>query len=115
MFDLVKKTSYLPTLYAKILKNKKFFMKLLAFLKYIIKYSAKYNAFFDILHHVYLTTHKVNIIKNFTAQLKKKSKAIAKKVLINFLIYNPTYYNITQVNPKYASLISQDLKFWLLI
>lgn len=55
-------------------------MKLLAFLKYIIKYFAKNNIFSNILHYNCFGIYKINITKNFITQLKKNNKEIAKKV-----------------------------------
>lgn len=62
----LKKASHLLTLHGKIYKNKDFCMRLLAFLEYIIKCSAKDNAFFGVLHHTCFDTHEANTIKDFT-------------------------------------------------
>lgn len=58
---------HLPTLYTKIQGIKEFYMRLLAFLEYIIKCSIKYNALSDTLHHTCSDTRKANTIKNFMA------------------------------------------------
>ena len=79
-FVWLKRESHLPTLHIKIQENKDFYMRLLAFLEYIIKSCTNNNASFDTLHHTCLDVYKANTVKDFTAQLKKISKAIAKKV-----------------------------------
>ena len=75
-------------------------MRLLAFLKQIIKCSANNNALFNILHHVCPDAYEPNTIKNFTAQLKKDSKAGAKKVQMHSPTHNPICfkYNTSQSN-----------------
>lgn len=88
----LKKISYLPTLYAKIYKNKDFYMKLLVFLKYIIKCFTKNHFLFNTLHYSCFNICKINITKDFIAQFKKNNKEIAKKVWMHFLIYYLTYY-----------------------
>lgn len=54
--------------------------------------------FFDILYHAYHDTYKSNIIKDFTTQIKKNSRLIAKKVQMHSPIPNLIYYkyNISQ-------------------
>lgn len=61
----LKRALYLPTLYSKIPKNIDFCIRLLAFLKYIIKYFVKNYAFSDTLYYFCLNMHKVNTIENF--------------------------------------------------
>lgn len=76
----LKKVLHLLILYTKIQENKDFHIRLLVFLEYIIKCSIKDNAFSDTLHHICFNICKVNITKDFMAQLKKNNKIIIKKV-----------------------------------
>ena len=73
-------------------------MRLLAFLKHIIKYFVNNEALSDALYYACPNTYKANTIEDFTAQLKEDSKTVVKKVQIHFLIYNSNYfkYNISQ-------------------
>lgn len=64
-------------------------MRLLAFQEYIIEYSANNNTFSDILHHACSDVRKANTTKDFTAQFKKDSKAVAKKFQIHSPMHNP--------------------------
>lgn len=61
----MKKTLYLQILYAKTLKNKDFYIRLLVFLKYIIKCSVIDNISYNVLYHTCFNIYKVNIIKDF--------------------------------------------------
>ena len=65
---------------AKIRENKEFCMRLLAFLKHIIKCSAKDDVLSDVLYHAYFNAREANTIEDFTAQLKENRKAVTKKV-----------------------------------
>lgn len=107
----LKRASHLLTLHTKIQGNEDFCMKLLAFLENIIKCSAKDDASFDTLYHACPNMHEGNNIKNFMVQLKKDSKAVAKKVQMYFPTHNPICYKYNTVNLKSADLISQGLKF----
>ena len=76
----LKKALYLPTLCIKIEDNKDFCIRLWVFLEHIIKCSANNDDHFNALHHACSDSCEANSTKNFKAQLKKNSKAIAKKV-----------------------------------
>lgn len=76
----LKKASYLPTLRAKIQDIKDFRMRLLLFLEHIIKCFVNNNLPSDALHHACPDICEANITKNFMAQFKEDSKAVAKKI-----------------------------------
>ena len=111
----LKRALYLPTLYAKIQDNKDFYVRLLAFLECIIKFSTNDNTLSDVLHYTCFNTHEANTTEDFMAQLKKDSKAVAKKVQMHFSMHNPICfkYNISQCKifrfdfPKPKVLASQ--------
>ena len=94
----MKETLHLLTLHVKIRENKEFYMRLLAFIKYIIKCSAKNDVPSNILHYTCFNEYKTNITKDFMAHFKENSKAIVKKVQMHSPMYNPTCYryNINQ-------------------
>ena len=56
---------YLLIFYIKFQKKKDFYIRLLAFLKFIIKYFRKNNIFCYILYYNYFYIHETNIIKNY--------------------------------------------------
>lgn len=63
----LKKASYLPNLCAKIQGNIDFCIRLLAFLKHIIKCFINDNAFFNAFYYAYLDTYETNTTKDFIA------------------------------------------------
>lgn len=99
----LKRASHLLTLHVKIQENEEFHIRLLAFLEYIIKCLAKNDALSDILHHACPNTREANTTQDFTAQLKKDSKVVAKKVQIYSPIHNSICY-------KYNTSQSQSMQ-----
>lgn len=77
---------YLSTLYTKIQENKDFYMRLLVFLEYIIKYFIKNNV--AILQYACFDAKKTNIVKEFISQFKENDEIVAKKVQIYFPMHN---------------------------
>ena len=75
-------------------------MRLLVFLEHIIKCSAKNDVPFDVLYHACLNAYRANTTEDFTAQLKKDSKAIAKKVQMHSPMHNPTCYKYNTSQSK---------------
>ena len=75
-------------------------MRLLAFLKYIIKCFVKDDASSDVLHYICLDAWERNTTEDIMAQFKEDSKVVAKKVKIYSPIYNLTCYKYNTSQSK---------------